>query len=51
MSNANIQQTQNSGKWDWEIFRNQAELIAVVQNTASLAPTGPQTSFVPSRRQ
>jgi peptide/nickel transport system substrate-binding protein len=45
VSNANIQQTRDSGKWDWEIFRNQAELIAVVQNTASLAPTGPQTSW------
>ena len=45
VSNANIQQTRDSGKWDWEIFRNQSELITVVQNTASLAPTGPQTSW------
>ena len=33
-----------SGKWDWQVFRNGSELISVVQNTANLAPTGPQTS-------
>jgi len=41
----NITGVQNSGKWDWQIFRNQSELISVVQNTANLAPTGPQTSW------
>ena len=41
----NMTDLQNSGKWDWQIFRNQSELISVVQNTADLAPTGPQTSF------
>ena len=41
----NMTDLQNSGKWDWQIFRNQSELISVVQNTANLAPTGPQTSF------
>ncbi|MBI4922431.1 MAG: ABC transporter substrate-binding protein [Devosia nanyangense] len=44
VSGANMTATQNSGKWDWQIFRNGSELISVVQNTASLAPTGPQTS-------
>jgi len=44
ISGANMTATQNSGKWDWQIFRNGSELISVVQNTASLAPTGPQTS-------
>ncbi|MEO5806403.1 ABC transporter substrate-binding protein [Devosia sp.] len=36
--------TQNSGKWDWQVLRNGSELISVVQGTSSLAPTGPQTS-------
>jgi peptide/nickel transport system substrate-binding protein len=44
VSGANMTATQNSGKWDWQIYRNGSELISVVQNTASLAPTGPQTS-------
>jgi peptide/nickel transport system substrate-binding protein len=44
VSGANMTATQNSGKWDWQISRNGSELISVVQNTASLAPTGPQTS-------
>lgn len=44
VSGANMTATQNSGKWDWQIFRNGSELISVVQNTANLAPTGPQTS-------
>jgi peptide/nickel transport system substrate-binding protein len=35
---------QASGKFDWMIMRNQAELVSVVQQTADLAPTGPQTS-------
>lgn len=44
VSGSNMTATQNSGKWDWQIYRNGSELISVVQNTASLAPTGPQTS-------
>jgi len=44
VSGSNMTATQNSGKWDWQIFRNGSELISVVQNTANLAPTGPQTS-------
>jgi len=45
VSGSNMEAKRNSGSWDWEIFRNQSELISVVQNTASLAPTGPQTSW------
>jgi peptide/nickel transport system substrate-binding protein len=45
VSGSNMTATQNSGKWDWQIFRNQSELISVVQGTAALAPTGPQTSW------
>ncbi len=45
VSGSNMTATQNSGQWDWQVFRNQSELISVVQNTASLAPTGPQTSW------
>ena len=45
VSGANMTDTQNSGKWDWQIFRNQSELISVVQNTTALAPVGPQTSY------
>ncbi|MEO8758821.1 MAG: ABC transporter substrate-binding protein [Devosia sp.] len=45
VSGANMTAMQNSGKWDWQIFRNQSELISVVQGTAALAPTGPQTSW------
>ena len=41
----NMTDLQNSGKWDWQVFRNQSELISVVQNTTALAPTGPQTSY------
>jgi peptide/nickel transport system substrate-binding protein len=44
VSGSNITALQNSGKWDWQIYRNQSELISVVQNTNALAPTGPQTS-------
>ena len=35
----------DSGGWDWMMWRNGAELITVVQNTAQLASTGPQTSY------
>jgi len=44
VSGSNMTATQNSGKWDWQIYRNGSELISVVQNTANIAPTGPQTS-------
>ena len=46
VSGSNMEAVQNNGKWDWHVFRNQSELISVVQNTAALAPTGPQTSWV-----
>ncbi len=45
VSGTNITDIQNSGKWDWQVMRNGSELISVVQNTADLAPTGPQTSW------
>ena len=45
VSATNMTATQNNGTWDWQIFRNQSELISVVQNTAMLAPTGAQTSW------
>ncbi|MBI4048745.1 MAG: ABC transporter substrate-binding protein, partial [Devosia nanyangense] len=32
--------TYQAGKYDWQIMRNGAELISVVQNTVALAPTG-----------
>jgi peptide/nickel transport system substrate-binding protein len=44
VSGNNMTETQNSGKWDWQVLRNGSELISVVQGTSSLAPTGPQTS-------
>lgn len=31
-----------SGRFDWQVFRQTAEMVTVVQNTAMLAPTGPQ---------
>jgi len=34
--------TYQAGKYDWQIMRNGAELISVVQNTVALAPTGPR---------
>jgi len=37
--------TQNSGRYDWMVLRNGTSLITVVQNTAELAPVGPQTSL------
>lgn len=40
-----VTDTQQTGKWDWQILRNGSELISVVQGTSSLAPTGPQTTF------
>lgn len=45
VSGSNMEATQNGGKYDWHVFRNQSELISVVQNTTALAPTGPQTSW------
>ncbi len=44
VSGSNMTATQNAGEWDWQVYRNGSELISVVQNTANLAPTGPQTS-------
>ncbi len=35
----------DSGKFDWVIYRNQTDLITVVQNTDKLAPVGPQTAI------
>jgi peptide/nickel transport system substrate-binding protein len=45
-SQASNQRDANStaGKFDWALFRNDADLITVVQNTQNLAPTGPQIS-------
>jgi peptide/nickel transport system substrate-binding protein len=34
--------TYQSGKFDWQVFRNGSHLISVVQGTTALAPTGPQ---------
>lgn len=36
--------TQASGQFDWMVERNNAALVAVVQNTTELAPVGPRTS-------
>lgn len=33
-----------AGKFDWQVWRNNAELITVVQNTDRLVPLGPNTS-------
>jgi peptide/nickel transport system substrate-binding protein len=40
----NYEAVRAGGKWDWQIRRAGSEVISVVQNTAQLAPTGPQTS-------
>ena len=45
VSGSNMEAVQNSGKFDWHVFRNLSELISVVQNTAALAPIGPQTNM------
>src|SRR5688572_30260502 len=37
-----FQDTWESGKFDWKVFRNGSHLISVVQGTTALAPTGPQ---------
>jgi peptide/nickel transport system substrate-binding protein len=34
-----------AGKFDWVIRRHDPEITSTVQNTAALAPTGPQTSW------
>lgn len=34
--------TYQSGKFDWQVFRNGSPLVSVVQGTSQLAPTGPQ---------
>ncbi len=35
----------DAGKYDWIIYRNQTDLITVVQNTDKLAPVGPNTAI------
>ncbi len=37
--------TASSGKFDWMIARHGPELASVVQNTVSLAPTGPKAAW------
>jgi peptide/nickel transport system substrate-binding protein len=34
-----------SGRFDWQVLRQQSEMITVVQNTARLAPTGPHVHW------
>jgi peptide/nickel transport system substrate-binding protein len=36
---------QQAGQFDWEVRRQGSEMVSVVQGTANLAPTGPQTSY------
>jgi peptide/nickel transport system substrate-binding protein len=36
---------QQAGKFDWMVFRNNSEIMSVVQNTVNLAPVGPKTSY------
>lgn len=36
---------QQAGKFDWHVRRQGSEMVSVVQGTASLAPTGPRTSY------
>src|SRR5690606_33038165 len=36
---------QQSGQFDWHVRRQGSEIVSVVQGTASLAPTGPRTSY------
>lgn len=36
--------TRDAGRYDWRIQRTGTELVTGVQNTANLAPTGPNTS-------
>lgn len=31
-----------SGQFDWQVVRQTAEMVSIVQNTAALAPTGPR---------
>ena len=64
VTGTNMTATQNSGKFDWQVCRNQSELISVVQNTASArsdrpadqlastapGPTRPSTCCRSSRR-
>lgn len=35
----------DAGKFDWIVYRNQSDLITVVQNTDKLAPVGPSTAI------
>ena len=36
----------DSGQWDWQVRRQGSEMVSVVQGTATLAPTGPRTSWL-----
>jgi peptide/nickel transport system substrate-binding protein len=36
----------DSGQWDWQVRRQGSEMVSVVQGTATLAPTGPRTSWI-----
>jgi len=36
----------DSGRWDWQVRRQGSEMVSVVQGTATLAPTGPRTSWM-----
>lgn len=36
----------DSGQWDWQVRRQGSEMVSVVQGTATLAPTGPRTSWM-----
>jgi peptide/nickel transport system substrate-binding protein len=36
----------DSGEWDWQVRRQGSEMVSVVQGTATLAPTGPRTSWM-----
>ncbi len=46
LQGATLTSNQQSGKFDWMLTRNVgSELLTVIQNTASLAPTGPRTSL------
>jgi peptide/nickel transport system substrate-binding protein len=35
----------DAGNFDWMLWRNGTEIVTVVQNTAQLASTGPETSY------
>ena len=45
LSGNDMDATRDSGRYDWYVRRNTAELITVVQRTTELAPTGPRVAF------